>query len=657
MKKLKSRKKIIQRGGWEIRLTDDMIDTFRNPNKFPDDCCPCVFHLLKAPRHAIEELYKSHNFYIKGMENYEIEAFYKKLRPDLDFEFSVIIEPHNIVGWQRKIFGNIRPGFATLGGLERTDYSRHCIVFAKDLRGKIYLFDPQLGEIKVGARQIKSYLQDNNTNYIYKLLSKPAVTVFPPKSSAFAPKSSTFSLFAPQAEGSRIMWPPFDNPWIYNQANLTLIENVSHASYLNELIDINHIKCFKASPPDGLRFYFLMNKGKPIGFLSDATEISPQDLTIFSRAPYLIRLFTQHGVRSIWSVCKITESAVQLDIRRGVCKQLLKMYIDEWLSRRRERFLYLWVRTQQDNINYGAIKCYLHNGFRFVGLPILLLEAEKDIGNKLYRGKKFEISIKKLLTNNRLTAHHADGEYSLMIFDREIPPARILQARRQRFHPSLPVSLRQRRLKPLRSRQEQLRSRQEQLRSRQRFLQMLAEGNKTKKHKAPSIFDNPDELPPREMLPGRSKIRPPEDTSATVLLHPTESTMLCDDSEECGEDKYCMNVYPNADELVTECVSCMKCNDDNHVFDGNCEKVCPLKTKRQSFQDRRPKQQRKLILSKPIVECHKLDEHKCVIDDNCDWNFLRGFCDYNDDRQDPRRARRGGFVKTRKYKKLSKRNP
>jgi len=192
--KLKSRKKINQRGGWETRLTDHMIDTFKNPHTFPKDCCPCVFDLLKAPQDAIKELFELHDFDIKGLTNQEIEAFYKKLLPDFDFKFSAIIEPYNIDDWENKIFGDITPGFATLGGLERENGSKHCIVFAKNLVGQIYLFDPQYSDKRVGKIQIYSYLRENNVNYIYKLLSKPAEPIYSLGAAAYPPRPSAFSL-------------------------------------------------------------------------------------------------------------------------------------------------------------------------------------------------------------------------------------------------------------------------------------------------------------------------------------------------------------------------------------------------------------------------------------------------------------------------------
>ena len=160
---LKSRKIKNQRGGlwttWETRLTDDMIYTFENPHTFPNDCCPCVFKLLGAPEEVLLQLFQYQDFNKRGMMTQEITDFYENIDPDYKYEFFSIIKPYNILGWVKKIFGNITPGYATLGGIERANGSKHCIVFAKDESHKIYLFDPQNNHYRKGKEEIEDYLQ------------------------------------------------------------------------------------------------------------------------------------------------------------------------------------------------------------------------------------------------------------------------------------------------------------------------------------------------------------------------------------------------------------------------------------------------------------------------------------------------------------------
>ena len=204
-KKLKSRKIKNQRGGvwetWQVRLTDYMIDNFDGSFGLDFDCCPCVFKLLlidetddtinnEQIKAEIAKLFEQ-DFTHRGMSVFEIIAFYKKIYPADDFMFDKIIKPYNLVDWDKRIFGDITPGFATLGGFERKNGSKHCIVFAKGLSGQIFLFDPQESHYREGKDPILDYLVENDVDYIYKLKVNK-YHAFPPKQSLFPLKQSPF---------------------------------------------------------------------------------------------------------------------------------------------------------------------------------------------------------------------------------------------------------------------------------------------------------------------------------------------------------------------------------------------------------------------------------------------------------------------------------
>jgi len=440
-KRLKSRKKIIQRGAagynpasgrFEIKITAAMIYEYERLGWGSQDCCPCAFRLLGLPEHIIQGLKEQIDFKQMGMVGPLIIELFNQTYQNTLFEFKKFpfIPPLQVVF---DIFRDIGRGHATLGSFDHLT-GGHCIVFAKGNDGTLHLYDAQKSQYRRGAELIVGYFNEWKTSTIYKL--------------TWRPKS--------QVEDSRIMLPlEFNNPWIYTKSNESLIKNIVGAYNLNSLIFYNHQHCFGIDLVPNGRFFLLVNRDrKPLGFLSE--EISSPNLEDFNLEYYgselikpLLDELNAGGVRSIWSVCRIKIEPINWDLfykteipkvgfkitqkhNAGVCTQLLKMYIEKWMLHTLERYLYLWVRTQQGNINYGAIKCYLRNGFRFVVFNptqnrFITFNAIDKYG-KFYKYNKLKFAETTiLLLRNpeiiRLTTQFTveDGENSLMIFER--PPA------------------------------------------------------------------------------------------------------------------------------------------------------------------------------------------------------------------------------------------
>jgi len=183
-KKIRSKKRInkklkrkSQSGGFQIRLTQVMIDTFENPHTFPEDCCPCVFHLLGMDRDKIQELINEHDFTQSGMTEELIQDFFRYVYPEYQFWFREIIGPYNMFGWEKKIFGDIYAGYATLGGITRNDNSKHCIIFAKHPNGEMHIFDAQYARMYIGRDAVYGYLTHNTVRYVNKLYSMPNLII------------------------------------------------------------------------------------------------------------------------------------------------------------------------------------------------------------------------------------------------------------------------------------------------------------------------------------------------------------------------------------------------------------------------------------------------------------------------------------------------
>ena len=80
-KRLKSRKKIIQRGAagynptsgrFEIKITAAMIYKYERLGWGSQDCCPCAFRLLGLPEHIIQGLTEQIDFKQMGMVDPQI---------------------------------------------------------------------------------------------------------------------------------------------------------------------------------------------------------------------------------------------------------------------------------------------------------------------------------------------------------------------------------------------------------------------------------------------------------------------------------------------------------------------------------------------------------------------------------------------------------
>lgn len=160
------------------RLKQEMINNFQNPHYGVDghstDCCPCVFSFLGMPSEYVSYYQKKYgtgfsdkalvevmNFgfpdYINTFDEVNIQDYLNK-----DGSLENILD---------ELYGQIPYGFASIGGIRRLYNTAHCISYAKDLYGNIYLFDVQASKWYIND-DIKVYLYNNSVKDILLLSSK-----------------------------------------------------------------------------------------------------------------------------------------------------------------------------------------------------------------------------------------------------------------------------------------------------------------------------------------------------------------------------------------------------------------------------------------------------------------------------------------------------
>ena len=173
---MKTRKK--QRGGFIRKLTKEMIDMWKNPHAYQNDCCPCVFTLLGMPLDQARVLAQTHGSgfsaesIIQGFTNgYPGFTFtfpavnYKELKQAVnnpEEDFIPIIEG---------FFSEIPADYATVAGIEREDGTKHCIVLGRDPTGEIMLLDAQAGKGFRGTEAIHEYFESNHVRNVFVLNS------------------------------------------------------------------------------------------------------------------------------------------------------------------------------------------------------------------------------------------------------------------------------------------------------------------------------------------------------------------------------------------------------------------------------------------------------------------------------------------------------
>ena len=172
----KKNKKTKQKGGFLKGLTTEIVRLWTNPHSqyTPNDCCPCVFSLLGMPQAAVDYL-RAKN--INGFSKEEIEHGFNLGYPDYSFNFHksenlIDKSPEMVKSYLEGIWSTIPKNFATVGGIARSDGTKHCIVLAKDDDNLNIILDAQVGQGFSGIEGIYKYLADQNVRFVYVLQSQ-----------------------------------------------------------------------------------------------------------------------------------------------------------------------------------------------------------------------------------------------------------------------------------------------------------------------------------------------------------------------------------------------------------------------------------------------------------------------------------------------------
>jgi len=140
-----------------IRITDKMIDNWKNPHNLLNDCCPCVFSLLGMP-HAIANALAAAN--LQGMGAQYMVQLFSGEYPNYTFTAPAVAVTHAmpLATILQKVFQVLPAGYATVGGYHRRDGSAHCVIWAKGMGGQPVILDAQAGRIYTGENPILTYL-------------------------------------------------------------------------------------------------------------------------------------------------------------------------------------------------------------------------------------------------------------------------------------------------------------------------------------------------------------------------------------------------------------------------------------------------------------------------------------------------------------------
>ena len=173
-RKRKSRKR--QRGGFFKQMTNKIVMLWQNPHKSstPMDCCPCVFSLLGMPPKTVRYLREKN---LHGFSKEKIESGFNEGYPDFIFKFQksdniISVGPDMFKAYLFSIWETIPVNFATVGGYERQDKTKHCIVLAKNNDGQPIILDAQANKGYHGINNIATYLLTQNVKFVYHLVSQ-----------------------------------------------------------------------------------------------------------------------------------------------------------------------------------------------------------------------------------------------------------------------------------------------------------------------------------------------------------------------------------------------------------------------------------------------------------------------------------------------------
>ena len=170
------RKNKKQKGGFLKNLTTDIVMLWQNPHQIttPNDCCPCVFSLLGMPPAAVHYLRMNN---LNGFSKEKIEEGFSVGYPEYYFSFHKSDNlsdksPEMVIAYLESIWTTIPENFSTVGGIERNDGTKHCIVFAKDNNNVKIILDAQIGQAFQGIESIYQYLASQGVIFIYVLKSQ-----------------------------------------------------------------------------------------------------------------------------------------------------------------------------------------------------------------------------------------------------------------------------------------------------------------------------------------------------------------------------------------------------------------------------------------------------------------------------------------------------
>ncbi len=166
------------KGGFFIHVNDTDVHELnitRARGRTSVDCCMCSLSFMKMPQSQVDRLFLKYGH--SGMSEDRIRDLFKDEYNHYDFDFSPI--PLNNIDYSgtssiiQAVFNLIPPVHMAFGGIKRRDNTKHCIVFAKDSDGELYVFDTQIGRGYKGITQImNNFIIRENITEIFILQSR-----------------------------------------------------------------------------------------------------------------------------------------------------------------------------------------------------------------------------------------------------------------------------------------------------------------------------------------------------------------------------------------------------------------------------------------------------------------------------------------------------
>jgi len=161
-------------GGFFKELSEEVVQNWVSPNVKENDCCPCVFKMLDIVTDD-ELVYLLENFGDNGMTGQVLLGFLSDKYPDYDFSyFSADFRRKTMEekkGLLLKIFSSIKRGYGVVGGITRINGSKHCVVFSKDKRGGVAIFDSQFNKSYLKTGGVMQFLNENRVMVMHLITS------------------------------------------------------------------------------------------------------------------------------------------------------------------------------------------------------------------------------------------------------------------------------------------------------------------------------------------------------------------------------------------------------------------------------------------------------------------------------------------------------